>query len=209
MLKHKIVTIVRRVYGEPLLSLSDALCAGGVRMIECTFDQQDPDGIRKTQEAIASLCERHGENMLFGAGTVLTPEQVVAAHEAGAQYIISPNVCEAVIAKTKELGMISMPGAATPTEIMNAHYAGADLVKLFPAGTMGFKYVKEILAPIGHVKLVATGGVTEENLGQYLELGFAGVGIGGRLADKKLMQEGNWEEITRRASAFARIVRGE
>lgn len=209
MLEHKIVTIVRKVYGQTLLSLSDALCAGGIRMIECTFDQQDPDCIRKTQEAISALRERHGENMMFGAGTVLTPEQVVAAYEAGAQYIISPNVCEAVIAKTKELGMISMPGAATPTEIMNAHYAGADLVKLFPATTLGFKYIKDILAPISHVKLVATGGVTEENLGQYLELGFAGAGISGRLADKKVMQEGNWQEITNRASAFARIARGE
>lgn len=209
MLEHKIVTIVRKVYGETLLSLSDALCAGGIRMIECTFDQQDPDCIHKTQEAISALRARHGENMMFGAGTVLTPEQVVAAYEAGAQYIISPNVCEAVIAKTKELGMISMPGAATPTEIMNAHYAGADLVKLFPATTLGFKYIKDILAPISHVKLVATGGVTEENLGQYLELGFAGAGISGRLADKKVMQEGNWAEITNRAGAFARIARGE
>lgn len=209
ILENKVITIVRKVYGQQLLSLSDALRDGGIRMIECTFDQQDPDCIRKTQEAIRSLRERHGEDMMFGAGTVLTPEQVVAAYEAGAQYIISPNVSEAVIAKTKELGMISMPGAATPTEIMNAHYWGADLVKLFPAGTLGFKYIKDILAPISHVKLVATGGVTEENFGQYLALGFAGAGISGRLADRKVMEAGNWAEITERAKAFARIARGE
>ena len=207
--EHKIITIIRKIYGQQLLKLSDALQAGGICMVECTFDQKDPDCIAKTQEAISSLCNRHQGKMLIGAGTVMTPEQVVAAYEAGAKYIISPNVSEAVIAKTKELGMVSMPGAMTPTEIMNAHYAGADLVKLFPAGTLGFKYIKDIMAPISHVKLVATGGVTEENLHEYLDLGFVGVGISGRLTDKTLIQEENWAEITNRASAFTSIVRGE
>ncbi|NBI67167.1 bifunctional 4-hydroxy-2-oxoglutarate aldolase/2-dehydro-3-deoxy-phosphogluconate aldolase [Pseudoflavonifractor sp. 60] len=206
---HKVVAIIRKVYGQPLLDLCDALFEGGVKLIECTFDQQDPDCIAKTQEAISALCARHGNDMMFGAGTVLTPEQVDAAHQAGAKYIISPNVRECVIRRTKELGMVSMPGAMTPSEIMDAHCAGADFVKLFPATTLGFTYIKDILAPISHVKLVATGGVTEENFGRYLDMGFAGAGISGRLADKKLMAEGNWAEITRRARTFAAIAKGE
>lgn len=209
MLQHKVISIVRKVYGDDLLNLSDALCEGGVRLMECTFDQKDPDHLRKTQAAICSLRERHGDEMLIGAGTVVTPEQVVAAYEAGASYIISPNVCEAVIAKTKELGLISMPGALTPSEIMNAHYAGADLVKLFPANAFGMKYIKDIMAPISHVKLVATGGVTPENFQEYLALGMAGAGVGGYLSDKALIAAGNWEELTRRAKTFAAIAAGE
>ena len=146
--------------------------------------------------------------MQIGAGTVLSRQQVDAARQAGAQYIISPNVNLGVIERTKELGLVSMPGAMTPTEIMAAHDAGADFVKLFPATTLGFHYIKDIMAPISHVKLVATGGVTEENFGRYLSMGFAGAGVSGRLSEKTLLAQGNWEEITRRAKAFAGIAEG-
>lgn len=206
--QHKVIAIVRKIYGQQLMDLSDALCAGGVRLIECTFDQQDPDCIKKTQEAISGLCQRHPEDLMVGAGTVLTPEQVQAAQEAGARYIISPNVRDSVILKTKELGLVSMPGAMTPSEIMSAHNLGADFVKLFPATTLGFAYIKDILAPISHVKLVATGGVTEQNFGQYLDLGFAGAGVSGRLTDKKLIAAGDWAELTRRARTFADLAAG-
>lgn len=202
----KVIAIARRLYGEDLLKLSDALLEGGVCLLECTFDQADKDYIAKTSEAISSLCSRHGDRLLAGAGTVLTTEQVEAAFKAGAKYIISPNVNESVIKRTKELGMVSIPGAMTPTEILAAHYAGADFVKLFPATTLGFKYIKDILAPISHVKLVATGGVNEENFGEYLKLGFVGAGISGRLTDKKLIAEGNWAEFTRRAGIFAAMA---
>lgn len=206
--QHKVIAIIRKIYGEQLLELSKALRAGGVRLMECTFDQQDPDCINKTQRAISMLCEHHGDAMQIGAGTVLSRQQVDAARQAGAQYIISPNVNLGVIERTKELGLVSMPGAMTPTEIMAAHDAGADFVKLFPATTLGFHYIKDIMAPISHVKLVATGGVTEENFGRYLSMGFAGAGVSGRLSEKALLAQGNWEEITRRAKAFAGIAEG-
>ncbi len=204
--EHKVIAIVRRLYGDDLLRLSDALVSGGVRLIECTFDQADPEHIRKTSEAVSALCARHGSALLAGAGTVLNEAQVDAAFSAGAKYIISPNTNERVIRRTKELGMVSIPGAMTPTEILAAYDAGADLVKLFPATTLGFKYIKDIQAPISHVRLVATGGVNEENFGQYLDIGFAGAGISGRLTDKQLIAEGNWDELSRRAAAFAKIV---
>lgn len=205
--QNKVITICRRVYGEDLLKLADALYAGGIKMIEVTFDQADPDCIEKTGECIRTLCDRFGDKMMFGAGTVLNAEQVEAAAKAGARYIISPNVDADVIAKTKELGLVSMPGAMTPSEILTAHKLGADIVKLFPAGYLGFGYIKDILGPISHVKLCATGGVTEENWGKYLEFGFAGAGISGRLCDKKCIAAGDFEEITRRAKVFMDITR--
>ena len=206
VLENKVVSIVRRVYGDDLLKLAHALCDGGVKMIECTFDQQDPCCIEKTTEAISMLCAEFGDRMYFGAGTVLSAKQVDAAAEAGAKYIISPNVNPYVIGHTKELGLVSIPGAMTPTEILSAHDLGADIVKLFPATTLGFKYIKDILAPITHVKLMATGGVTEENFADYLSLGFVGAGVSGRLSDKKLIAAGDFDTIRQRAAAFVRIA---
>lgn len=174
--------------------------------MEVTFDQSDSDCIKKTTEAIQSLIKQFGMSMEIGAGTVLTKEQVKAAKDAGARYIISPNVDVEIIKYTKELGLISIPGAMTPSEILTAHNAGADFVKLFPSGTLGFNYIKDILAPINHVKLIATGGVNEETLPEYLKLGFAGAGVSGRLSDKKLISEGNFAEFTRRAQAFSKVI---
>lgn len=204
--QHKIITICRKVYGSGLKQLAGALAAGGVRLIEVTFDQADPDCIEKTTEALRMLNETYGQEMMFGAGTVLNREQVKAAADAGGRYIISPNTDPEVITYTKELGLVSIPGAMTPSEIMTAHNLGADIVKLFPSGALGFRYIKDILAPISHIKLCATGGVTEENWGEYLKLGFAGAGISGRLCDKACIAQGNFEEITRRAQTFVEIT---
>jgi len=204
---HKVITICRKVYGEDLKNLAAALCDGGVKLIEVTFDQADPDCISKTAEAITMMNKEFEGKMLFGAGTVLSEDQVKAASDAGAAYIISPNVNEKVIKATKALGMVSIPGAMTPTEIIAAHDLGADIVKLFPAGYLGFRYIKDILGPISHVKLCATGGVTEETWGQYLDLGFVGAGISSRLCDKKCIAAGDWAEVTRRAAAFTEITK--
>lgn len=204
--KNKAIAICRRVYGKALADLAGALSAGGVKLMEVTFDQADPECIAKTTESIRMLTKRFGETMMIGAGTVLDQKQVKAAADAGARYIISPNTDARVIACTKELGLVSIPGAMTPTEIISAHNWGADIVKLFPAGTLGFKYIQDILAPISHVKLCATGGVTEENFGEYLSLGFAGAGISGRLCDKKCIQAGDFTELERRAKTFADIA---
>lgn len=107
---------------------------------------------------------------------------------------------------TKELGLISIPGAMTPTEIISAHSFGADIVKLVPAGTLGFKYIKDISEPISHVKLCATSGITEESLGEYLDLGFVGAGISGLLSDKRCIESGDFAQIQRRAKAFMKII---
>lgn len=207
--RYKIIAICRKIYGSDLERLTEALAIGGVRMIEVTFDQADPEHLEKTARAIELVKRVSGGNVLPGAGTVMTAEQVDAAKSAGAFYIISPNTDEAVIRRTKENGLVSIPGAMTPSEIAAAHNYGADFVKLFPTSQLGPDYVKAISAPISHVKLVATGGITEDNLPTYLKLGMVGAGISGRLTDKKLIAEGNFAEISRRAAAFAAIAGGE
>jgi 2-dehydro-3-deoxyphosphogluconate aldolase/(4S)-4-hydroxy-2-oxoglutarate aldolase len=204
--QNKVIVIARKIYGADLCKLADALCRGGIRLMEITFDQADPDCIEKTSGAIRMLTEKFEGKLLAGAGTVLSAKQVKAAFNAGAKYIISPNVDIEVITCTKRLGLLSIPGAMTPSEILTAHSAGADFVKLFPSGTLGFQYIKDILAPISHVRLVATGGVTEDTLPQYLDLGFAGAGVSGRLTDKKLIGDNNLAEIEKRARTFMNIA---
>lgn len=204
--RSKIVAIVRGTFGDDLIKLARALNAGGIRFLEVTFVQNADDCIERTAAAIRSLTEAVPEDMHIGAGTVLTAEQVQAAHAAGAQYIISPNVNERVIRRTKELGLVSIPGAMTPSEICTAHELGADIVKLFPFGDLGIKYVKDIRAPLSHIKLMATAGINEENLGEALDAGFCSAGVSGRLTDKKLIAEGNFAELARRASVFTAIA---
>lgn len=206
--KHKIIAICRRIYGEDLAKLAQALCRGGIRMIEVTFDQADPDHLRKSAEAIRLIAEATDGAVIPGAGTVMTLDQLHAAKEAGAAYIISPNTDPAVITETKALGLISIPGAMTPSEIASAHNLGADFVKLFPTGQLGLDYVKAIRAPISHVKLLATGGVNEQNLADYLAAGMSGAGISGRLTDSKLIRAGEFAEIERRAAVFMKIAEG-
>ena len=132
----KIITICRKVYGAQLEQLAGALAAGGIKLIEVTFDQADPDCVQKTTQAIAMLNEKYGDQMMFGAGTVLTREQVKAAADAGGRYIISPNTDPEIIAYTKELGLVSMPGAMTPSEIITANPQVADPDLIYPGESL-------------------------------------------------------------------------
>lgn len=204
--KNKIICICRRIYGEELRKLAQAMYDGGIRLMEVTFDQADPDCCQKTGQAIRMVDEEFGGRMQFGAGTVLTREQVDAARDAGAKYIISPNTDEEIIRYTKQLGLVSIPGAMTPSEILAAHDAGADFVKLFPTVYLGLPYLKDIKGPINHVKLLGTGGLTEENLKDYLDMGMAGAGISGRLVDPELRKKNDYAALSRRAAAFMAIA---
>ncbi len=142
----------------------------------------------------------------MGAGTVLTPRQVEIACENGAQFIVSPNASADVIRRTVELGLISIPGAMTPTEILMAYDAGAHFVKLFPAAALGIPYLKSIRSPINHVGLIATGGIGAENLPQFLNAGCVGAGIGGSLCDRKLIASGQGEAVTSLARQITDIA---
>ena len=176
----KIIAISRKLYGKELEAWCGAMFRGGIELLEITFDQSDSDRLRKTGDAIATMTDTFPEKS-FGAGTVLTIDQVKCAADAGAKFIISPNVDADVIRETKRLGLISIPGAMTPTEILSASRFGADYVKLFPAESLGIGYIKSIMAPINHIKLIATGGVNVKNAKSFLDLGMAGLGIGGNL----------------------------
>lgn len=204
---NKVIAICRGIYGETLVKLINALNKGGVKLVEVTFDQGDKDCIIKTSEAIKLLVSTFKGEVKVGAGTVVTLEQAVAAKDAGAEFILSPNTNKEIIRAANGLGMVTIPGAMTATEILEAHFAGADFVKLFPAGTLGVTYAKDILGPINNVKFVATAGVTPDNLGDFLKIGFAGAGISSYLTNKKLIGEGKFDVLTEHAKELMDIVK--
>lgn len=209
ILRHKLIIICRKVYGDHLLRFTETLCREGIRLLEVTFDQSDEAALDKTGNAIRLLKREFGDAMEIGAGTVMTPEHVEATVQSGGSFIVSPNVDCTVIQKTKDLGLVSIPGAMTPSEIVQAYQTGADYVKLFPAASLGLGYAKAILAPISHIPLIATGGINEHNLADYLGLGFAGAGIGSCIADRKLIAAGEMKELARRAAKMIEIARRE
>lgn len=206
--EHKLIAIVRSIETSKLLALADALYGGGIRMMEVTFDQSKPEIWSDTADGITSICKKFGDKMAVGAGTVTSTELVDLACDAGAQYIISPDLNKAVIARTLERGMVSMPGVLTPSEIMTAHATGADYVKVFPSGTLGASYVKAIRAPISHVKMLAVGGISENNLEDFLKAGMSGAGIGGNLVNKEWIEADEFHKITALAQKLTTIVKG-
>lgn len=204
--REKVIAIVRGVDPEKCMKVADALYEGGIRLMEVTFNQKDPASFSETAEAIKAISEKYEGKMLVGAGTVTTPELVELAASAGTEYIISPDTNLEVIAKTKELGLVSMPGALTPTEVLAAHNAGADYVKLFPIGNFGVGYIKAIRAPISHVKLMAVGGVNENNAAEFLKAGMSGLGVGGNLANKAWIDAGEFDKITETVKKLTEAV---
>lgn len=202
----KIIVIIRGVSSDKILPVAQALYDGGVRMIEVTFDQKDVEKQKETVECIRKIAKHFQGKVSVGAGTVTSTKLVEMAAEAGAQYIISPDTNEAVIRKTRELGLVSMPGALTPTEVMNAHHWGADFVKLFPVGNLGAGYVKAVKAPLNHVKLLAVGGVNADNVADFLAAGCCGAGVGGNLVNKKWIEAGEYEKLTEAARELMRAV---
>ena len=204
--EQKVIAIIRGVDPDKCLKTAQALYEGGIRMIEVTFDQKDVNKQKASVESIRQISEYFKDAVSVGAGTVTSPELVELAAGAGAQYIISPDTNEAVIKKTRELGLVSMPGALTPTEVQNAHRWGADFVKLFPVGSLGTGYVKAIMAPLNHIKFLAVGGVNPDNIIDYLDVGCCGVGIGGNLANKKWIEASEYEKITETAKKLTETV---
>ena len=202
VLENKIVVIVRGVAKEKLIPLAEAMYAGGIRLLEITYSANKSVSDEETSENIRALSEHFGDRMYIGAGTVLTESQVELTKNAGGKFIISPDVSESVIKKTVELGLVSMPGALTPTEITAAHRAGADFVKLFPITSLGIDYVKAVRAPLSHINLIAVGGVHDGNMKDYLKAGVCGFGIGSNIIDKKLIEDEDYDGITALAKKY-------
>ena len=202
VLDKKIVAIVRGVYGEDCVNLARALCEGGIELLEVTFDQSKPESLNRTSDTIRQLVQALGDKMIFGAGTVTTLEMLELARNAGAQFVVSPDTNEEVIKATVAAGMVSMPGALSPTEIVTAHRYGADFVKLFPAGTQGTAYFKAVTAPLNHIRLLAVGGVNEKNIADFMAAGAVGAGVGGNLVNKTWIANGEFDKITALAKEF-------
>ena len=200
--KEKIVVIVRGDEKEKLIPLAEAMYEGGIRLLEITYDATGKTPDEETAANIEMLAKHFEGRMYIGAGTVIRPNQVELTAKAGGKFIISPDTNKAIIEKTRELGLVSMPGALTPTEIADAARFGADFVKLFPVNAFGTEYVKAVKAPLSHVKLLAVGGVDEKNIADYAKAGACGFGIGSNIVNKKLIEEGAFDKITELAKEF-------
>ena len=198
----KIISIVRGVEPEKILKIAEALFDGGVTLIEVTFNQKNPASWQETADAIAAIRKAMGDKMFVGAGTVTSMELVEMAAKAGAGYIISPDTDPVVIHRTKELGMVSLPGAYTPTEAKLAHNSGADFVKLFPCVGDAPAYLKAVCAPMSHIKFLAVGGVNADNAADFIKAGAVGIGAGSCLVNKKWVDAGEYYKITQEAKRF-------
>lgn len=207
ILEEKVIAIVRGYGPEDCLALAKALYAGGVTLMEFTFDQKSEAARQETVEILKLLNRELGDRMLFGAGTVTTPEMVGMAQAGGAKFIISPDMDPQVIRKTRELGLVSIPGALTPTEIKQAYACGADFVKVFPASTMGAGYIKAITAPLSHIPMLAVGGVDGTNVKEYLAAGAVGTGVASCLFKKEWIRAGQWDRITEATKAFTALLK--
>jgi 2-dehydro-3-deoxyphosphogluconate aldolase / (4S)-4-hydroxy-2-oxoglutarate aldolase len=196
-----IVAVIRLERAGVLSRVVEALAAGGVRVIEVTMTV--PGAIA----AIGELTSSMPDELTIGAGTVLDPDTARRAIAAGARFVVSPVFRPATIEACHALDVPAIPGCYTPTEILNAWDAGADIVKVFPANGLGPSFLKDVRAPLPQVKLMPTGGVSIDNAGEWLRAGAVAVGVGGALVDARLVAAGDLAAITERAARIAANVR--
>jgi len=207
--REKIVVALRGLTPEELIPTALALYEGGIRMLELTFDQADPDRLKKTAAGIRLLKQQMGTKMMIGAGTVVNEDHAAAAIEAGAEFLLSPNVNLGMIEKANQAGVGTVPGAITPTEILTAWEAGAAVIKLFPIGNFGPSYVKAISAPLSGIPFLGMGGINEENMMEYLEFPqMIGIGVGAGIAKTALIHAGKWNELTELARKYTDRLKG-
>lgn len=196
-----VVAVIRTKSGDELVNTCQALVDGGIRGVEITMTS--PGAIEAIYEASRILKGR----AIIGAGSVLDPETARAVMLAGADFIVGPTLNLELIRLCKRYGKIVIPGAFSPTEILTAWQAGADVVKVFPATRLGPSFIKDVLGPLPQVRLTPTGGVNLENLGDFLKAGAAFVGVGSALVSKQLLAEQDWDGLASRASDFVRAAR--
>jgi len=209
IIEEKIIVIARGVKKEKLIPLAEAMYDGGIRLIEITYSADKAVSDKETADNIEMLAKHFEGRMIIGAGTVLTPEQVVLTKNAGGKFIISPDTFPDVIEKTVECGLVSIPGAVTPSEIRTAQRAGADFIKIFPSTNLGADYIKAVKAPLSDVKLLAVGGIDENNMSEYLKAGVCGFGIGSNIVNKKMIDNDDFEGITELAKKYIKELMGE
>ena len=198
----RIIAIIRGFAPETCLRLAEAYAKGGIRLVEITFAQNAPETWKDTAAAIGAIRERFAGDVRVGAGTVLTEEQLAMCEQAGGEYMITPNVKTDLIRECVRRGLVAMPGALTPSEAVEAWEAGAGFVKIFPAGSLGPGYVKAIRAPLSHIPFLAVGGITPDNVADFMRTGCVGAGVGGNLSNKEWIAAGEWDKIAETARLF-------
>lgn len=200
MLTAGIVAVIRAQSKDQLPHIAQALLAGGIPSIEVTMST--PNALA----GIEALADALGDQAVIGVGTVLDPHTARDAIAAGAQFVVSPVFDEEIVATTKRYGKISIPGAFTPTEILRAWTAGADIVKVFPSTSLGPTYFKDLLAPLPQVRLTPTGGVDLKNAADWIRAGAVCLGVGSSLISKDALAQSDWSAITASAAAFVSAV---
>jgi len=196
-----IVSIIRASSGEQLVDVAKALYEGGIDVIEVTFT------VPGVLDIISAVRDELGDKILLGAGTVLDPESARAAILAGAEFIVTPTVNVDVINMCNRYSKVIMPGAFTPTEVLTAWEAGADIVKIFPADAVGPSYLKAIHGPLPQVRLLPTGGVNLDTLPDFINAGACAVGLGSSLVEKKAVEEGNMDRIRDLARQYVELMK--
>ncbi|MDO8587460.1 MAG: bifunctional 4-hydroxy-2-oxoglutarate aldolase/2-dehydro-3-deoxy-phosphogluconate aldolase [Armatimonadota bacterium] len=196
-----IVAVVRGESAEPVFKAIDAVLKGGVTVVEVTFT------VPGALEIIRQLRLELPDNVVLGAGTVIDAKRAADAIGAGAEFLVAPNLNLDVIRTAVDAGKVVMPGALTPTEVVTAWQAGADLIKIFPANVMGPGYLKDLHGPLPQVRFIPTGGIDLSNAADYIKAGAAALGVGGSLIDKKLVAAGDWAALTDRARRFTEVIR--
>lgn len=195
-----VVAIVRLDDYGAAVEMAHAMEAGGIRAVEFTYTNP------KAGEAIAAVADAFGDRLAVGAGTVLDPETARAAMLQGASFIVTPTLNAETIQICRRYDVPTVIGAYTPTEMLTAWEAGATMVKLFPARSVGPSYIKDVHGPLPQIPIIPTGGVSLENCADFIKAGAAGIAIGSNLVDAALVAERNWEELTGRARAFVTAV---
>lgn len=196
-----IVAVIRADSGEMLADVASALVRGGVEVMEVTFT------VPRAVRVLEAVADRVGDQILLGAGTVLDTETARAALLAGAEFIVSPSTNVDVIQLCRRYDKLVMPGALTPTEVVTAWQAGADIVKIFPSDLTGPGYLKALHGPLPQVRLMPTGGVNLDTAADFLRAGACALGVGGSLVERKTVAAGNFDRIETLARQFVDIVR--
>jgi 2-dehydro-3-deoxyphosphogluconate aldolase / (4S)-4-hydroxy-2-oxoglutarate aldolase len=196
-----LIPVLRAKSKKQAHAVVQAMIKGGVRVVEVTMT------VPGAVDLLKVLKKEYGDTVLLGSGTVITPEEAKATIEAGAEFVVSPSLHPEVIFATKNNGKLSIPGALTPTEVLTAHRAGADYVKIFPCSAMGgAPYLKALLAPFPFLKLIPTGGVTLHTAASFLEAGAKALGVGSDLVNLAAIDEGKPEIITGAAEAYLQVL---
>ena len=202
MVSEGLIPIIRVSSAKEAVNVADAIKAGGGSLIEITMS------VPGALDTIKDLTHKYKDEIIMGAGTVLDPETGRAALLAGAQFIVTPTLNVDLIQLAHRYSTVIVPGAATPTEILAAWNAGADMVKVFPAAQLGgWEYLKALRGPLPQILLVPTGGVNLQNAGAFIKAGATALGVGGELVDKKAVKEKKFEVITENTRSFLKAIR--